>query len=115
MNSNILKLEAQDKLDHGDLVHLTKMEVTLPIRAQILKHNIKNLAGLAGRCLGQTSLLHVGLTDLAEHVEGKENAYNYEFHQERLFGRTFWTESIGAFSTFSTLAHQGMAQRCGNN
>ena len=32
MNSNLLKLAAQDKLDHGDLVHLTKMEVTIPVR-----------------------------------------------------------------------------------
>ena len=65
------------------------MEVTLPVRAQDLKHHTKNLAGLADRYLGQTSLLHVGLTDLADHVEEKENAYNYEFHQERLFGGYF--------------------------
>ena len=47
------------------------MEVTLPVRAQDLKHHIKNLAGLVGHCLGQTSLLHIGLTDLVDHVEEK--------------------------------------------
>ena len=83
---DILRLAVQDKYEGEDLALLTKMEVTIPVRSQDLKHHIKNLAGLAGRCLGQDCILHRNLKELAEHVEDQETAYNYEFRQERLFG-----------------------------
>ena len=85
-NSDLLKLVVQEKYDKQDLMLLTKMEVSIPMTAQDLRHHVKNIAGLAGRCLGQSSAIHIALRLLAEHIEDNENEYNYEFHQESLFG-----------------------------
>ena len=65
------------------------MDVTILVRSQDLKHHIKNLAGLAGRCLGQEAILHKNLKELNFHIEDHEISYNYEFRQERLFGGHF--------------------------
>ena len=85
-NTDILKLAVQEKFDQKDLTMLTKMEVTIPLTSQDLRHYVKNLAGLAGRCLGQSVAIHVSLKLLAEHIENNENEYDYEFRQESLFG-----------------------------
>ena len=65
------------------------MDISIPMKSQDLKHHMKNIAGLAGRCFGANSLLHESLRSVAEHIEEKEISYNYEFRQEKLFGRNF--------------------------
>lgn len=49
-NSNLLKLAVQDKYDSHD-VTLTKMDISMPMKAPELKYAIKNIAGLSGRTL----------------------------------------------------------------
>ena len=68
---------------------LTKMEVSILMTAQDLRHHVKNLTGLAGSCLGQSSAIHIALRLLVEYIEDNENEYNYEFRQESLFGGHF--------------------------
>ena len=85
-NANLLKLAVQEQFDEKDLVLLTKMDVTIPMKVHCLKHHIKNYSGCAGRCLGEHSIAHKSLKGLAEHIENKETSYAYEFKQEKLFG-----------------------------
>ena len=49
-NTDILKLAVQEKFDQQDLTLLTKVEVTIPLTSQDLRHHVKNLAELVGRC-----------------------------------------------------------------
>ena len=88
-SSDLLKLAVQEKFDNKDLVLMTKMDVTIPMCTQDLRIHIKNTAGLAGRCLGQDSTLHMSLRNLAEHIEENDTSYSYEFRQEKLFGGHF--------------------------
>ena len=88
-NASLLKLAIQEKFDKSDLVLLTKMDVKIPTRTQELRHQVKNFAGISGRCFGQDSILFHNLIDVAKHIESKETSYNYEFKQDRLFGGHF--------------------------
>ena len=55
-NSHLLKLAVQEKYDAQDLILLTNMEISIPLRTQDLKHHIRNITGLTGRCFGDNSL-----------------------------------------------------------
>ena len=85
-NTNLLRLAVQDKFSDRDVTLLTKQEITLPMKTQELRHHLKNIAGLAGRCFGQHCVLFKNLQDVAAHIEQKEISYNYEFRQDHLFG-----------------------------
>ena len=88
-NKDLLKLAVQTKFNENDVTLLTKMDVTIPMKTQDLKHHVKNIAGLAGRCFGDSSILYQSLQSIADHIEEKEISYNYEFRQESLFGGNF--------------------------
>ena len=88
-NGDLLKLAVQDKFNNKDLVLLTKMSITIPLKTQDLKHHFKKIAVLSGLCLGSDSLLFQNLQDVVKHIEEKELSYDYEFRQERLFGGNF--------------------------
>ena len=88
-NTNLLKLEVQDKYDRTDLALLTKMSVTIPMTAQDLMHQLRNLAAVAGRCLGQDSIVYGSLLKIQEHTETHEMRYQFEFNNDYLFGSTF--------------------------
>ena len=59
------------------------------MKAQDLKHHMKNIAGLAGRCFGDNSILYISLQLVADHIEAKEISYSYEFKQDKFFGGNF--------------------------
>ena len=85
-NSHLLKLAIQEKFDSQDILSLTKMEVKVPMKAQDLRHHLKNFAGIAGRCFGETALLYENLSKVCKHIERREPSYNYEFVQNKMFG-----------------------------
>ena len=85
-NANLLKLAVQEKFDEKDLVLLTKMEVTIPMKVPCLRHHVKNYSGAAGRIFGEHSIAHMSLKGIAAHIESKETSYAYEFKQDKLFG-----------------------------
>ena len=60
-NQRLLKMAIQEKLSDDDINLLTEMKITIPMNTNDLKHHIKNIAGIAGRCMGQQSMLHVEL------------------------------------------------------
>ena len=99
-NANLLKMAVQDKFEAEDLILLTRMDITIPMKTQELKHHIKNFAACAGRCLGQRSIAYDSLLEVAEHIEKKETAYNYEFKQEPLFGGNFLDKLSWRFHRF---------------
>ena len=70
-NAHILKMAVQDKFEAEDLILLTRMYITIPMKTQELKHHIKNFAVCAGRCLGQQSIAYIILLDIANHIEKK--------------------------------------------
>ena len=84
--ANLLKLACQEKYESSDLHLLTKMDATIPMKTQDLRHHLKNYAACAGRCFGQMSLIFLNLQELADHVDNHEVEYNYEYLQEKLFG-----------------------------
>ena len=88
-NNDLLKLAVQTKYSENDVSLLTKMDVSIPMKTQELKHQVKNIAGLTARCLGSDSLLYASLKDVADHIEKREISYNYEFRQDKLFGGNF--------------------------
>ena len=88
-NGNLFKLAVQDKYDKHDVVLLTKMDISIPMKASDLKHHAKNFAGMAGRMFGQTSVQHHKLKQIQIHIEEREVSYNYEFKQDPLFGGNF--------------------------
>ena len=88
-NNNLLKLALQTKYSDNDVSLLTKMDVSILMKTQELKHQMKNIAGLSDRCLGSSSLLYASLEDVAEHIEKREISYNYEFRQDKMFGGIF--------------------------
>ena len=45
------------------------MEVTIPMKTQDMKHHMKNIAGLAGYCFGDSSILYESLQSIADHIE----------------------------------------------
>ena len=85
-NNDLLKLAVQSKYSEEDVVLLTKMTISIPMRSQELRHHVNNIAGLSGRCFGQESILYKSLEEVKEHIERKEVNYNYEFRQDKLFG-----------------------------
>ena len=85
-HADLLKLAVQDKFDRQDLSLLTKMDVSIPVTTQDLKHHIKNYTGCAGRCFGQESVLYMNLHKVLDHIEDNETCYTYEFREESLFG-----------------------------
>ena len=50
---------------------------------------MKNIAGLSARYLGSDLLIYQSLKDVADHIEKREISYNYEFRQDKMFGRNF--------------------------
>ena len=86
--SNLLRLAVQDKFSDRDVSLLTKQEVTIPMKAQELRHHMRNFAGLAGRCFGEDSLLFTNLCSVAGYIDNREVSYCYEFRQDRLFEKT---------------------------
>ena len=42
-NSNLLKLAVQDKHDSHDVILLTKMDISIPMKAPEMKHAVKNI------------------------------------------------------------------------
>ena len=105
-NHNLLKLSVQEQLDEKDLVLLTKMDVTIPMKVHCLKHRIKNYSGCAGRVLGEHSVAHNSLKYLAENIDNKETSYTYEFKQEKLFGGSILDKINWRFHRFlNSCAH----------
>ena len=104
-NANLLKLAVQEKYDNSDLILLTKMSISIAMKTPELKHHMKNIAGVAGRILGQHSIAHKSLKGVAAHIEKKETSYNYEFRQEKLFGGNFMDKVIGAYIGSLILVH----------
>ena len=47
-NANLLKLAVQEKYDSTDVELLTKMDVSIPMKSQELRHYFKNIAEVAG-------------------------------------------------------------------
>lgn len=45
-------------------------------------------------------MVHESLKEVAEHIEKKETAYNYEFKQEPLFGGISWINYPGVSTYF---------------
>jgi hypothetical protein len=88
-NANLLKLAVQEKFESHDLTLLTKMDITTPVKTQDLREHIKNFAGLAGRIFGQSSMLHINLREVADHIDDQQIFYNFEFRQDKFFGGTF--------------------------
>ena len=110
-NGDLLKLAVQDKFNNEDLVLLTKMSITIPLKTQDLKHHVKNIAVLSGLCLGGDSLLFQNLQDVAKHIEEKELSYDYEFRQERLFGGNFLDRLHWRIHRFFDSCASGDAQK----
>ena len=65
------------------------MDISIPLKTQDLKYHMRNITGLAGRCFGDNSLLFQKLSKVGDRIELKENSYNHEFRQEKLFGGHF--------------------------
>ena len=57
-STNLLKLTEQEKYDQYDLVLLTNMDIAIPVKTQELKHQVRNIVELAGRCFGDSSILY---------------------------------------------------------
>jgi hypothetical protein len=85
-NTNLLKLAVQEKYDNRDLELLTKMEVTIPMCSQELRHHVRNITAVAGRCMGEHSLIYESLSKLEKHVQDMEMSYQYEFRQAPCLG-----------------------------
>ena len=47
-NANLLKLAVQEKYDSANIELLTKMEVSIPMKSQELRHYLNNISGVAG-------------------------------------------------------------------
>ena len=88
-NANLLKLAVQEKYDSKDLILLTKMDISIPMKTSDLKHQMKNISGIAGRIMGEDAMVHTSLLQVSNHIEKKETSYNYEFKQDKLFGGNF--------------------------
>ena len=88
-NANLLKLAVQEKYDRTDIELLTKMEVSIPMKSQELRHYLKNIAEVAGRCMGSDSVLYSALMSLYNHIERHDMSYNFEFKNDKLFGGNF--------------------------
>jgi len=99
-NANLLKLAVQEKFDEKDLVLLTKMEVTIPMKVPCLRHHVKNYSGAAGRIFGEHSVAHMSLKGIAAHIESKETSYAYEFKQDKLFGGSLLDKIGWRFNRF---------------
>ena len=84
-NANLLKLAVQDKYDCTDLELLTKMDVTIPMTAQDLRHQLRNLTAVAGHYLGQDSIIYGSLLKIQEHTENHEMSYQFEFKNDSPF------------------------------
>ena len=88
-NAHLLNPVVQEKYDNDDLLLLTKMDITILTKTTDLKHQVENITGCAGRCLGEDSMARTILKRVVSHIENKETSYNYEFKQEKLFGGNF--------------------------
>ena len=85
-NSNLLRLAVQDKFSDRDVTLLTKQEITIPMKSQELRHHVRNITGLAGRCFGEDSVLFKNLWKVTTHIDEREVSYCYEFRQDKLSG-----------------------------
>lgn len=63
-NADLLKLAVQKKYDSADIEPLTKIEVSIPMKFQELHQYLKNVAGVAGRCMVSDSILYNSLMSL---------------------------------------------------
>ena len=88
-NAHLLKLAVQEKYDSTDIELLTKMEVSIPMKSQELRHYLKNIAEVAGRCMGSDSVFYAKLMSLYNHIERHDMSYNFEFRNDKLFGGNF--------------------------
>ena len=70
-NRDLIKLAVHDKFNNKDLVMLTEINITVPMKTQDLKHHLKNIAILAGLWFGENYVLFKNLQDIANHVEEK--------------------------------------------
>ena len=77
-NGNLLKLAVQEKYDSQDVVLLSRMEISIPMKNKDIKHHVKSLTGLSGRCFSQSSVIHNRLKKAAAHIEPRNTSYNYE-------------------------------------
>ena len=114
-NANLLKLAVQDKFDEKDLVLLTKMDVTIPMKVPCLKHHFKNYSGCAGRILGKHSQAHRSLKKFSKHIEAKETSYQYEFKQDKLFGGSLLDKVNWRFNRFLDSCAHGDADKIDTN
>ena len=73
-NANLLKLAVQEKYDRSDLILLTKMDITIPMKTQELRHHVKNYAGVAGRTFGKDSVAHASLKKIVAHISNYETS-----------------------------------------
>jgi hypothetical protein len=88
-NAYLLKLAVQEKYDSTDIELLTKMEVSIPMKSQELRHYLKNTAEVAGRCIGSDSILYASLMTIYNHIEAHDMSYNFEFRNDKLFGGNY--------------------------
>ena len=84
--SNLHRLAVQDKFSDRDVTLLTKQDVAITVKTQKLRHHIRNIADLAGRCFGENSVLIRNLWEMAKHSYYREVAYAYKFRQDKLLG-----------------------------
>ena len=61
------------KYSENDITLIAMTEISIPIESQELKHHVKNIAGVVGRCFDQVSLIYYDLNDIAEHIEKRGN------------------------------------------
>lgn len=105
--NNLLKLAVQTNYSENDVSLLTKMDVSIPMKTQELKHQMKNIAGLSARCLGSDSLIYQSLKDVADHIEKCEISYNYGFCQDKMFGGNFLDRIHWRMNRFFDLCAMG--------
>ena len=70
-NANLLKLAVQETYDSSDLILLTKMNISIPMKSQELKLHMKNVLGISIRCFGKDYIAHISLKKVATHIETK--------------------------------------------
>ena len=84
-----LNSQSKKKYDTADLILLTKMDISILMKPQELKHHMKNFSGIAVRMLGKDYMVHNSIQRITEHIESNDTSYNYDFRQEKLFGGNF--------------------------
>ena len=102
-NKDLLKLAVQTKFNENDVTLLTKMDVTIPMKTQDTKHHMKNIAGLAGRCFGDSSIIYESLQSIADHIEEKRSVTITSSVKKASSGETSLIASTGGCTDFLIL------------